>query len=150
MSGPKVGDPAPEFTLAGYPEGDYALSDYRGRHVVLVFYPGDATPVCTTQLTSYNEQLSVFEELDAQVLAISPQDVDSHRRWSDERAFRFPLLADTDRAVGEQYGIVGPLGSYRRSIFVVDGTGTLTYVHRSLVATSFQPVSTILEALASR
>jgi thioredoxin-dependent peroxiredoxin len=142
-----TGDPAPDFTLPGWPEAEYSLADYRGRPVVLVFYPGDATPVCTTQLTSYNEQLRQFDDLGAQILAISPQGVDSHREWSRERAFQFPLLADTDKAVGEAYGLVGQLGSYRRSVFVVDSDGVLRYVHRALAAAAFQPASTLLDAL---
>jgi peroxiredoxin Q/BCP len=146
---PMVGEEAPDFTLPGWPAGAYTLSDYRGRPVVLVFYPGDATPVCTLQLTSYNEQLKVFDDLGAQVLAISPQGVESHQRWSEQKGFAFPLLADADKAVGHAYGLVGPLGSYRRSVFVVDPDGTLRYVHRALVGATFRPVSELAEALTS-
>ncbi len=78
MSEPGVGDKAPGFTLPGTGGRDYDLESYRGRNVVLVFYPGDNTPVCTAQLTSYTRDISQFSELGAQVLAISPQSVESH------------------------------------------------------------------------
>ena len=98
MSGPGVGDPAPDFTLAGTGGRTYSLREYRDQPVVLVFYPGDDTPVCTKQLNAYNDGLAQFSELGAQVLAISAQDVDSHDRFSTKHGgFEFPLLADTDR-----------------------------------------------------
>src|SRR5690242_7797487 len=77
-----VGDQAPDFTLPGTGDRDYHLADYRGQTVVLVFYPGDETPVCTKQLTTYSDDISSFRSLGAQVLAISAQDVASHERFS--------------------------------------------------------------------
>jgi peroxiredoxin Q/BCP len=135
----RVGEAAPRFELPGVPRGRYGLADYAGRPVVLVFYPGDATPVCTMQLTSYNEQLRAFDELGAQVLAISPQGVESHERFAADHGFGFPLLADKDKAVGRLYGIIGPLGVYRRSVFVLDGHGIVRYAHRSLWGATFRP-----------
>ena len=86
-------------------------TEYRGQVVVLVFYPGDNTPVCTRQLNAYTEDIDSFTEAGAQVLAISPQSVQSHDDFSCKQGgFAFPLLADTDKAVGEAYGILGPLG----------------------------------------
>ena len=105
MSTVKVGQPAPDFVLPGTdgtPEGhrDYSLGEFAGRPVVLVFYPGDNTPVCTRQLNSYTSDIDAFREVDAQVLAISPQSVESHDAFSSEQGgFAFPLLADTDKAV---------------------------------------------------
>jgi peroxiredoxin Q/BCP len=129
---PSGGDPAPDFTLAGTPGGRrYSLSDYRGRAVVLVFYPNDDTPVCTTQLVSYNADLEQFADLGAEVLGLSPQDVESHERFAEEHGLDFPLLADADKEVGRAYGLVGPLGFYKRSVFVVDGAGIVRYAHRS-------------------
>src|SRR5688500_15058243 len=105
----------------------YSLSEYRGRPVVLVFYPGDDTPVCTRQLTSYNDGLEQFEQLDAQVLAVSAQDVSSHDRFSGRLGFRFPLLADTGKKVAGLYGTLGPIGFPRRSVFVIDREGVIRY-----------------------
>src|SRR5690606_14925663 len=77
----RVGDPAPDFTLPGVQdgrEGTWTLSEVRGRPVVLVFYPGDGTPVCTAQLVTYTDEIVAFADLGAQVLAMSPQSVESH------------------------------------------------------------------------
>jgi thioredoxin-dependent peroxiredoxin len=141
------GEAAPDFTLPGTGGRDYTLSDYRGRPVVLAFYPGDETPVCITQLTSYNNDLAAFDALGAQLLGISPQDVDSHERFSANRGFKFPLLADVDKKVAEAYGILGPLGFYRRSIFVVDAEGIVRYAHRSLTGATFKPSDELLAAV---
>ena len=121
---PAVGDDAPDFTLPGTGGREYSLHEYAGKPVVLVFYPGDATPVCTMQLNTYSNDLSSFEALGAQLLAISPQGIESHERFSSEQGgFRFPLLADEAKEVGRAYGILGPLGFYKRSVFVVNGQG---------------------------
>ena len=77
-----VGERAPDFTLPGTGGRDYSLSDYLGQPVVVVFYPGDDTPVCTKQLNSYTDDIARFEEVGAQVLAISPQSVASHEAFS--------------------------------------------------------------------
>src|SRR5207342_2674753 len=79
-----IGDAAPEFTLPGTGEASYSLKDYAGHKVVLVFYPGDDTPVCTKQLNAYNDDLAQFTDLGAHVLAISAQDVTSHERFSSK------------------------------------------------------------------
>ncbi|HEX8805180.1 MAG TPA: peroxiredoxin [Acidimicrobiales bacterium] len=153
MASVEVGDPAPDFTLPGTdgtPEGhrDYTLSDHRGQPVVLVFYPGDNTPVCTRQLNAYTGDIDEFESLDARILAISPQSVDSHDGFADTQGgFAFPLLADTAKEVGRAYGILGPVGFYRRSIFVVDGAGLLTYVHRAVAGLWFRPTSELVAAV---
>jgi peroxiredoxin Q/BCP len=148
-----VGQSAPDFELPGTdgsPEGhrDYTLAEYKGQPVVLVFYPGDNTPVCTRQLNSYTADIDEFRSVDAQVLAISPQSVDSHDGFSaNQGGFAFPLLADTDKAVGRTYGILGPVGFYRRSIFVVDGGGTVRYAHRAVAGLTFRPTDELIDAV---
>ena len=148
-----VGDPAPDFTLPGTDGSadghrDYTLADYRGEVVVLVFYPGDNTPVCTRQLNTYSAEVAEFESLEARLLAISPQSVESHDGFSDAQGgFAFPLLADVDKKVGKAYGILGPVGFYRRSIFVVDGAGILRYTHRAVAGLSFRPTSDLVDAI---
>ena len=104
----EVGQEAPDFTLPGVCDGerrDYTLSEFRGRKVVLAFYPGDNTPGCTRQMCSYRDDFSKFDESGAVLLGISPQDVDSHEKWAEKRGFHFPLLADTDKTVIELYGV---------------------------------------------
>jgi peroxiredoxin len=143
-----VGDTAPDFTLPGTGGRDYSLSDYRGKPVVLVFYPGDNTPVCTTQLNAYSDDFDQFDGLGAQVLAVSPQSVESHEQFSCKQGgFKFPLLADEDKAVGQEYGIVGPLGFYRRSVFVVDGAGVVRYAHRSAHGLTFKRTDELVAAI---
>jgi peroxiredoxin Q/BCP len=153
MSKVAVGQAAPDFTLPGTdgkPDGhrDYTLSELRGNPVVLVFYPGDNTPVCTRQLNAYTNDVGEFESLDAQILAISPQSVESHDSFSENQGgFGFPLLADDGKAVGRLYGILGPVGFYRRSIFVIDGEGMVRYVHRGVAGLSFRPTSELVAAV---
>ncbi len=146
-----VGDKAPPFTLPGTPPGggvkDYSLNDFAGKPVVLAFYPGDDTSVCTKQLNDYNDGLESFNDLDAQVLGISPQDLDSHERFSSKYGFRFPLLADTDKAVARLYGTLGPIGFPRRSVFIIDGGGTVRYAHRAIAGLTFRPASELVGVL---
>ena len=148
MGKPQVGDAAPEFTLPGTGGRDYSLAEFRGRPVLLVFYPGDNTPVCTTQLNAYSDDFDQFDGLGAQVLAVSPQSVESHEKFSCKQGgFKFPLLADGDKAVGEAYGILGPLGFYKRSVFVVDGAGVLRYAHRSSHGLNFKKTDELVRAI---
>ncbi|MGH9281360.1 MAG: peroxiredoxin [Acidimicrobiales bacterium] len=148
MPGPGVGDPAADFTLPGTPGGRrYSLTDYRGRLAVLVFYPADNTPTCTTQLASYSADLDQFTGLGADVVGISPQDVESHERFAARLGLAFPLLADTDKEVGRAYGLVGPLGFYKRSVFVVDGDGILRYVHRSPHGLTYRRTDELVQAV---
>jgi peroxiredoxin Q/BCP len=147
MAGPGVGDPAPEFTLPGTGGQTYSLSSYRGKKVVLAFYPGDFTMGCTAQLCSYRDAFAEFEGLDAVVLGISSQDVDSHERFSAKHDFPFPLLADTDKAVAKAYGIMGPLGP-KRSVFILDADGVVRWKHvATLVGVTFKSPKVLSEAL---
>lgn len=148
-----VGDHAPDFRLPGT-DGteagtrDYRLADFAGQPVVLVFYPADNTPVCTRQLSAYTNDIDQFAEVGAQVLAISPQSVDSHTEFADKQGgFAFPLLADVDKEAGEAFGILGPIGFYRRSVFVVDADGVVRYAHRAMAGLTFRSTSELVEAV---
>jgi len=146
-----VGDSAPDFklpgTLPGEDDRDYTLAEFRGQPVVLVFYPGDDTPVCTKQLVSYTGGIGEFEALGAQVLAISPQSIASHDRFANKHGFRFPLLADTEKVVAGAYGTLGPLGFPRRSVFVVDADGVIRYAHRAVAGFTFRPTKELVAAV---
>src|SRR3954452_1855233 len=102
-----VGDAAPAFELPGTEGKTYRLADYRGRNLVLAFYPGDATSTCTKQFCSYRDEAERIDELDAEVLGISSQSVDSHERWTREQELNIPLLADEDLAVTRAYRVSG-------------------------------------------
>lgn len=148
-----IGAEAPDFEVEGTDGTDegrrtYRLSEFRGKPVVLVFYPGDNTPVCTRQLNEYTDEIDAFHGVGAQVLALSPNDVPSHDAFADKQGgFGFPLLADTDKAVGEAYGILGPLGFYRRSVFVVDAEGKVAYSHRAIAGLTFRPTEELVRAV---
>ncbi len=142
-----IGDVAPSFTLRATGGRNVSLGDYLGHPVVLVFYPGDDSPVCTRQLNSYNDDLSQFSALNAQVLAVSSQSIESHEKFSAEQGFRFPLLADVDKVVAGAYGTLGPLGFQRRSVFVIDSTGVVRYAHRAIAGLTFRPVGELVDVL---
>jgi peroxiredoxin Q/BCP len=159
-----VGDVAPDFELPGTGNTTYRLSDLRGRNVVLAFYPGDDTRVCTAQFCSYRDNADRLDELDAEVLGISPQSVDSHERWMQERNLNVPLLADEDLAVSKSYGVLGwagPLakltgvggslsGRYvMRAVFVIDADGVIRYRHVSRTGSRFQTVGDLERAVAA-
>ncbi len=116
---PAAGDAAPDFTLPST-QGEITLSDRcRDRSVLLVFYPGDDTPVCTKQLCDYRDHLGAFEDLGVDVLGINPQSLDSHRRFAEKHALSFPLLADEDKQVCRDYGALGLLGMAKRALVLV-------------------------------
>jgi len=142
-----IGDSAPEFSLSGTGGKSYSLAQFRGAPVVLVFYPGDNTPVCTKQLCKYNDELSQFTGLSAQVLGISTQSVESHEKFAARHGFKFPLLADIDKSVHRAYGVLGLMDMPRRSVFVIDGASVVRYAHRALVGVTYRPVDELVGAI---
>jgi thioredoxin-dependent peroxiredoxin len=143
-----VGDPAPDFALPGTGEKTYRLSDYRGRKVVLAFYPGDFTAVCTKQFCSYRDEGERIDNLGADVLGISAQSVGSHERFTKEKSLNVPLLADEDKAVARAYGVAaGPM--VRRAIFVIDEQGTIRYRKVTLVGLTYETVDDLERAVAA-
>jgi peroxiredoxin Q/BCP len=159
-----IGNAAPDFELPGTDGKTFKLSEHRGKNVVLAFYPGDATTVCTKQFCSYRDNSERIDQLDAEVIGISPQSVDSHERWVEEQELNLPLLADEDLAVSKSYGVTGwlgplarfteldetPGGRYiQRAIFVIDGEGIVRYRHVSRTGSTFQTVDDLERAVAA-
>lgn len=159
-----VGDAAPDFELAGTGGATYRLGDYSGRNLILAFYPGDETRVCTAQFCSYRDEGERIDRLDAEVLGISPQSVESHERWVGKQRLNVPLLADEDLAVSRRYGVTGWLGPLARftelrdapggryvmrAIFVIDGEGIVRYRHVSRTGSSFQSAAELEQAVTS-
>jgi peroxiredoxin Q/BCP len=147
---PRVGDPAPQFELEGVPPapgGRYRLADQRGRVVVLAFYPGDFTPVCTRQLQSYEEQRQRLVQTGAVLWAVSTDTLEKHERMAKSYALSFPLLADEGGKVASLYGTRSMLGSARRSIFLIDGEGIIRYRHEEPLSLSYSSVDDIIKAL---
>ena len=142
-----VGDIAPDFALPGTGGRTYRLSDYLGRKVVLAFYPGDFTAVCTKQFCSYRDEGERLDQIGADVVGISPQGVDSHERFTEEKKLNVPLLADEDKAVAKAYGIVaGPL--VRRAIFVIDEEGKIGFRKVTLAGLTYESVADLERAVA--
>ena len=148
-SSPRVGDAAPDVDLPGWHDGQerrFRLSDQRGTPVVLAFYPGDDTPVCTRQLCSYSDGFDALTATGAQVWGISPQDVASHRRFAEKRGLRLPLLADVDKTAIAAYGVGGLLG-VKRSVFVVDAAGLVAWSHVSTVGLTYRDTDELTAVL---
>jgi peroxiredoxin Q/BCP len=143
----KIGARAPEFELPGTSGRTYKLSDYDGSGVILAFYPGDFTPVCTKQFCSYRDDGDRIEALGVQMLGISPQSVDSHERFADRHGLPIPLLSDPDKRVARAYGVVGPGGFIRRSVFLIDGDGIVRYRHVALFGLRYQDVGDLEKAV---
>jgi peroxiredoxin Q/BCP len=142
-----VGDMAPDFELHGTGGREYRLDQCRGHWLVLAFYPGDFTPVCTRQFCSYRDAADRLDELDATVWGISPQSLDSHERFRSKYELTVPLLADPDREVIRAYGVLGPGGLVRRSIFMVDPGGIVRYRHVALLGLHYRDVDSLEETL---
>jgi peroxiredoxin Q/BCP len=147
MPGPRAGDRAPDFELHGT-DGPFRLSDHRGRRVVLLFYPGDNTPVCTKQFCSYRDQADDMASLDAVVVGISAQDLDSHAAFTAKHGLTVPLLADPGKRVAKQFGVTaGPLGT-RRAVIIIDADGIVRHRFVHALGLDFQTVGELREALA--
>jgi thioredoxin-dependent peroxiredoxin len=143
-----VGDIAPDFELDGT-EGRFRLADHRGERVVLLFYPGDFTPVCTKQFCSYADRYEEMDRLDALIVGISAQSVERHHDFQAIHAIPVPLLADVDRAVAKAYGVSQPIRGTRRATVIVDEDGRIAYRHVHLLGLDYQTVDELRDALAS-
>jgi peroxiredoxin Q/BCP len=145
--GPQVGEPAPDFTLPGT-EGDFRLAGHRGERVVLLFYPGDETPVCTRQFCSYRDRADDFAALDATVVGISSQDLESHASFAAGHGLNVPLLADVDRAVAVAYGVSRRMLGTQRAAFVVDEDGRVAWRKVHALGLDYVSVDELAEVLA--
>jgi peroxiredoxin Q/BCP len=148
MANANEGDPAPELELPGTGGRSYRLADYRGRWVVLAFYPGDFTTVCTKQFCSYRDRDRDLAALDAVVLGVSPQGVDSHERFVAEHGLNVPLLADESKDVSRAYDVLGPGGFVRRAIIIVDPDGVIRHRDVAMIGLSYRSVDDIADQLA--
>jgi peroxiredoxin Q/BCP len=143
---PQVGEPAPDFELEGT-DGRFRLSEHRGERVVLLFYPGDNTPVCTKQFCSYRDRSDDLAALGATVVGISAQDLASHEQFISKHSLTVPLLADTDAAVAKAYGAHARRLGVKRAVIVIDEEGIVRYRHDHLLGLDYQSVDELQEAL---
>ncbi|MBS1673161.1 MAG: thioredoxin-dependent thiol peroxidase [Actinobacteria bacterium] len=136
------GDIAPDFTLADADGNKTALADYRGKNVVVYFYPKAATPGCTTEACDFRDNLSSLAAAGYAVLGVSPDEVADIRAFADAESLTFPLLADTDAAVAQAWGVWGEktigdrtFDGVIRSTFVLDGDGVVQRAEYGVEAT---------------
>ena len=138
MTMPKPGDPAPDFTATTTDGKRVSLEDYRGKKLVMYFYPRDDTPGCTKQACSLRDHNKEIAAKGAAILGVSTQGEASHRKFTDKYQLNFPLLADTDGAVGRAYGTLGgegmldklksAVGAAKRVTFIIDENGRIAHV----------------------
>ena len=143
----RTGDPAPDFTLEGT-EGTFTLSEHRGELVVLLFYPGDDTTVCTKQFCSYRDAQDEVSSLGAVMVGISTQGMESKQAFKAKYGLTTPLLADPGGKVTRTYGIyASPLKIAKRTVFIVDEQGRIAYHHGNFMSLTFDSVGDIKAAL---
>jgi peroxiredoxin Q/BCP len=142
---PDVGEQAPDFELPGT-DGTFRLSEHRGERVVLLFYPGDNTMVCTKQFCSYRDRADDFASLDATVVGISSQDLASHEGFIAKNGLTVPLLADVDKKVAKDYSAYGRAGT-KRAVIVIDEQGIVRHRHDHLLGLDYQSVDDLKATL---
>jgi peroxiredoxin len=135
----RIGDKAPNFTLKDGDGNAWELSDHRDKVVVLLFYPGDNTPVCTAQMCSVRDHWSEYQATGAEVVGISTDTVESHQDFAEKNQLPLRLLSDTDRKVSSLYDMKSWLpGRSARGVVVIDGEGKITY-HKVEAVSLFRP-----------
>ena len=134
-----VGDPAPDFHMPADGGGSVTLGDYRGRKLVLYFYPRDDTPGCTTEAQAFRDALGDFDRASAAILGVSPDTPAKHDRFKAKHALTFPLGSDEDHAVAEAYGVWVEKRMYgrtymgiERSTFLIDEDGRIAHIWRKV------------------
>lgn len=146
-----AGSTSPDFTLHSTPDQTVSLSEFRGRNVILAFYPADWSPVCGDQLALYNELLGEFARSEAQLLAISVDGVWCHAAFARDRKYHFPLLSDFEPKgeTASKYGAYDDSdGVAERALFVIDGTGVIRWSYLSPIGVN-PGADGILKALES-
>jgi len=134
-AGISAGDMAPEFSLVDQQEQTHRLTDYRGRWLVLYFYPKDDTPGCTKEACSLRDEFAAFRQLDVAVLGVSLDDTGSHEAFATKYRLPFPLLSDTGGKVAKAYGSLGGFGPVRyakRHTFIIGPDGLIARVWRKV------------------
>ena len=143
---PQVGEHAPDFELPGT-DGPFKLSEHRGERVVLLFYPGDNTPVCTKQFCSYRDRAADFSALGATVVGISAQDLGSHEAFAAKHSLNVPLLADVDKQVAKSYDAFSSRLGVKRAVIVIDEQGIVRHRHDHRLGLDYQSVDELKAVL---
>ena len=142
-----IGAKAPLFILPDENENLFDLSEHLGSRLLLVFYPGDNTPVCTKQLCDYRDGVEAFQGLQVKVVGISRDSADSHKQFKLKHKLPFTLLTDQDLSVAKSYECQSMLGM-RRGLFLIDEAGAIRYRHVESVALFRRERDEVLAAIA--
>ena len=132
---PAVGDSAPTFKLQDQNGDWHTLGDYKGKYVVLFFYPKDGTPGCTTEACNFRDNIFAFDDLNTQVLGISLDDVDSHKEFSEKYSLPYPILADVEKESAVDYGVLGKfmmMTITKRESFIIDPDGLIVKHYKNV------------------
>ncbi len=129
----KVNEKATDFTLVDDQGKSFRLSEQTEKRLLLVFYPGDNTPVCTRQLCDYRDGIEVFADLGVEVVGISSDDIESHQQFRQQHGLPFRLLSDPDLEVADLYGCRGMMGM-KRAVFLLDEGRVIRYAHVETLA----------------
>ena len=155
---PMIGQPAPQFTADAVVDGgefkEISLNQFKGKWVVLFFYPLDFTFVCPTEITQFREQLKAFKEAGAEVLGCSVDSVHSHRRWikDDLKELGYPLIGDITKRMSRDYGVLlEDKGVATRGTFIIDPEGKIQYmgIHNLNVGRDAHEILRVLQGLKS-
>ena len=132
---PAVGDSAPTFKLQDQNGDWHTLGDYKGKYVVLFFYPKDGTPGCTTEACNFRDNIFAFDDLNTQILGISLDDVDSHKEFSEKYSLPYPILADIEKESAVDYGVLGKfmmMTITKRESFIIDPEGLIVKHYKNV------------------
>ena len=132
---PAVGDSAPTFKLQDQNGDWHTLGDYKGKYVVLFFYPKDGTPGCTTEACNFRDNIFAFDDLNTQILGISLDDVDSHKEFSEKYSLPYPILADVEKESAVDYGVLGKfmmMTITKRESFIIDPDGLIVKHYKNV------------------
>lgn len=142
----QLDEKAPDFSLQDADGNTFRLSERQGQRLLLVFYPGDDTPVCTRQLCDYRDGIETFRDLGVEVIGVSADDAESHRRFRAKHQLPFILLSDPNLEVAEQYGCKALIGM-KRGVFLLDEEQTIRYRHVESVAVFRRKREELIEAI---
>ena len=132
---PAVGESAPSFKLQDQNGDWHTLGDYKGKYVVLFFYPKDGTPGCTTEACNFRDNIFAFDDLNTQILGISLDDVDSHKEFSEKYSLPYPILADVEKESAVDYGVLGKfmmMTITKRESFIIDPEGLIVKHYKNV------------------
>ncbi len=135
---------APGFTLPDAEGKNVSLSDFTGKKVLIIFYPGDDTPVCTAQMCDYRNNVLEFTKRGIAVLGISSDSADSHKSFAERNQLPFTLLSDTEKTVAKAYDALGFLGMSQRAYVLVDEKGIVLLAYSDFLPIIYQPMKDLL------